>query len=236
MKSLRLGKKTDALVTEAEQLHKQVDRYAYGPPTIRFTPADVDQARAAGVLIEFDSGPPIITDREAYRELCKQAIARTLADVKARVAKNGKAKRSAASKRERTPREELDVEYRANLREITRQAHGHEPRSGQCAADAAGQRRPREHGRRTLHGVPVAGQGRVAVRQQRRRLARDRRERAATRARGAPHDPSKLPAATSRTLSTNAAACASVGFRDDDGVPRIPGRLGLDPVRGDTFV
>jgi hypothetical protein len=82
VKSLRLGKKTDALVTEAEQLHEQVDRYAYGPPTIRFTPADVDQARAAGVLIEFDSGPPIITDRGVYRELCKQAIARTLADVK----------------------------------------------------------------------------------------------------------------------------------------------------------
>jgi len=124
LKSLRLGKKTDALVTESEQLHKQVDRYAYGPPTIRFTPADVDQARAAGVLIEFDSGPAIICDREVYRELCKQAVARTLADVKARVAENAKAKRSAASKRERTPREELDVEHRANLREITRQAHG----------------------------------------------------------------------------------------------------------------
>ena len=91
LKSLRLGKKTDALVTQAEQLHKQVDRYAYGPPTIRFTQADVDQARAAGVLIEFDSGPAIICDREVYRELCKQAIARTLADVKARVAQNAKA-------------------------------------------------------------------------------------------------------------------------------------------------
>ena len=52
LKSLRLGKKTDALVAEAEKLHKQVDQYAYGPPTIRFTDADIDQARAAGVLIE----------------------------------------------------------------------------------------------------------------------------------------------------------------------------------------
>jgi len=124
LKSLRLGKKTDALVTEAEQLHKQLDRYAYGPPTIRFTEADVDQARAAGVLIEIERGAPIITDREVYRELCKQAIARTLADVKARVAEQGKAKRAGAAKRERTPREELDVEHRASLREITRQAHG----------------------------------------------------------------------------------------------------------------
>ncbi|MGI9099028.1 MAG: ParB/RepB/Spo0J family partition protein [Solirubrobacteraceae bacterium] len=124
LKGLRLGKKTDALVAEAEQLHKQLDRYAYGPPTIRFTQADVDQARAAGVLIEIERGAPIITDREVYRELCKQAIARTLADVRARVAEKGKAKRAGATKRERTPREELDVEHRANLREITRQAHG----------------------------------------------------------------------------------------------------------------
>ena len=36
LKSLRLGKKTDALVAEAEKLHKQVEQYAYGPPTIRF--------------------------------------------------------------------------------------------------------------------------------------------------------------------------------------------------------
>ncbi|MEJ7798115.1 MAG: hypothetical protein WKF42_06415 [Solirubrobacteraceae bacterium] len=36
LKTLRLGKKTDALVAEAEKLHKQVDQYAYGPPTFRF--------------------------------------------------------------------------------------------------------------------------------------------------------------------------------------------------------
>jgi hypothetical protein len=45
--ALRLGKKTDALVAKAEALHKQLDRYAYGPPPIRFTEAEVDQARAA---------------------------------------------------------------------------------------------------------------------------------------------------------------------------------------------
>ncbi|MDP8909688.1 MAG: hypothetical protein M3N47_11370 [Chloroflexota bacterium] len=73
---LRLGKKTDALLAKAEQLHKQVDRYAYGPPPIRFTEADVDQARAAGVLIEIKHSVPIICDRALYRELCKQAIAR----------------------------------------------------------------------------------------------------------------------------------------------------------------
>src|SRR3954468_1300734 len=50
---LRLGKKTEQLYADAETLHKQLDRYAYGPPPVRFTDEDVDRARAAGVLIEF---------------------------------------------------------------------------------------------------------------------------------------------------------------------------------------
>ena len=124
LKSLRLGKKTDALVAEAEKLHKQVDQYAYGPPTIRFTDADVDQARAAGLLIELDRSAPIITDLALYRELTKQAIARTVEQLRERAATKAKGKRTGASKRERTPREELDVEHRATLRELTRQAHG----------------------------------------------------------------------------------------------------------------
>jgi hypothetical protein len=53
---LRLGKNTEQLYAEAEKLHRQIDRYAYGPPQVRFTDEDVDRARAAGVLIEFD-GP-----------------------------------------------------------------------------------------------------------------------------------------------------------------------------------
>src|SRR4051794_29867957 len=64
---LRLGKKTEQLYEQAEKLHRQLDRYAYGPPQVRFTDADVEQARAAGVLIEFQQGRPIIVDRPLYR-------------------------------------------------------------------------------------------------------------------------------------------------------------------------
>src|ERR687897_461356 len=74
---LHLGKKTEQLYADAEKLHKQLDRYAYGPPPVRFSDADVDQARAAGVLIEFERGRPIIVDRPLYRELVKTAIERT---------------------------------------------------------------------------------------------------------------------------------------------------------------
>ena len=63
------ARSSTALVAEAETLHKQVESYAYGPPTFRFAEQDVDQARAAGVLIEFAQGhaygntAPIITDQ-----------------------------------------------------------------------------------------------------------------------------------------------------------------------------
>ena len=51
---LRLGKKAAEQLAEAEKLHTQVNHYAYGPPPIRFTEQDVDEARAAGVLIELE--------------------------------------------------------------------------------------------------------------------------------------------------------------------------------------
>ena len=124
LKALRLGKKADALVAEGEKLHRQIDQYAYGPPTFRFASADVDQARAAGVLIEFDGGAPIITDRALYRELAKQVIARTVEELRGRAAAKAHGTRNASVKRERTPREALDAEHRATLRELTRQAHG----------------------------------------------------------------------------------------------------------------
>ena len=49
-------KNTEQLYEQAEKLHKQLNRYACGPPQIHFTDEDVDHARAAGVLIEFDAG------------------------------------------------------------------------------------------------------------------------------------------------------------------------------------
>src|SRR5215204_6850193 len=122
---LRLGKKTEQLYAECERLHRQLDRYAYGPPPVRFAEEDVDRARAAGVLIEFDSGRPIIVDRSLYRELVKMAIKRTHGDLEAKAAAAAEHKKSqrtagppadpvAVAKRERD----------AQLRELADQAHG----------------------------------------------------------------------------------------------------------------
>src|ERR671934_1990231 len=118
---LKLGKKTSALYAEAKTLHGQLDRYAYGPPPVRLGEAELDQARAAGVLLELDERTQVILDRGIYRELVKAAVARTVEDLRARAAARAteQRERKAASRRERTPREEADVEHRAQAREFT---------------------------------------------------------------------------------------------------------------------
>jgi ParB/RepB/Spo0J family partition protein len=123
---LKLGKKTTALYTEAKTLHGQLDRYAYGPPPVRLGEAELDQTRAAGVLLELDR-TQVILDRGVYRELVKTAVARTVEDLRARAAERATEQRerkaASAGKRERTPREDADVEHRAQAREFTRRAH-----------------------------------------------------------------------------------------------------------------
>jgi ParB/RepB/Spo0J family partition protein len=122
---LRLGKKTDALYAQAEKLHKQLDRYAYGPPQVHFTDTDVDQARAAGVLIEFERGRPIIVDRTLYRELVKGAIKRTHDELEAKAATAAQEKKTArASKQPADPATVAKRERDAQLRELADQAHG----------------------------------------------------------------------------------------------------------------
>ncbi len=121
----RLGKKTEQLYAQAEKLHRQLDRYAYGPPPVRFTDEDVDQARAAGVLIEFERGRPIIVDRSLYRELVKGAVKRTHAELEARTASVAEEKKAArASKRPVDPVAVAKRERDARLRELADQAHG----------------------------------------------------------------------------------------------------------------
>jgi hypothetical protein len=122
---LRLGKKTEQLYADAEKLHKQLDRHAYGPPQVRFADEDVDQARAAGVLIEFERGRPIIVDRPLYRELVKTAIKRTHDDLEAKAAAAAKDKKATRSAKQ--PADPVAVAKRerdAQLRELTDQAQG----------------------------------------------------------------------------------------------------------------
>ncbi len=122
---LRLGKKTDALFEKAKELHKKLDRYAYGAPTIRFAEEDIDQARAAGVVIEFERTAPIIVDRGVYRELCKAAIKRTVGELEAQVAAREHERRATRQRdRPADPVAEAQREERRQLRDVAQQAHG----------------------------------------------------------------------------------------------------------------
>jgi hypothetical protein len=124
---LRLGKKTERLLDEASNLHKQLDRYAHGTPAIRFIEQEIDQARAAGVVIEFDTAAPVIVDRALYRELAKQAIKRTVEDLRAKAATRAEERKQAANRGARRPADPMRDARRerdSQLRELADQAHG----------------------------------------------------------------------------------------------------------------
>jgi ParB/RepB/Spo0J family partition protein len=121
---LRLGKQAAAQYAQAEQLHRKLDRYAYGPPRVAFSEAQIDQARAAGVLIEFDNRNPIIIDRDVYRELAKQAIAQTVEALQAKAADAATEKNSRGSASVSDPATVARSERDAQLRELADQAHG----------------------------------------------------------------------------------------------------------------
>jgi ParB/RepB/Spo0J family partition protein len=122
---LRLPKKAKADLAQAEELHRALDRHAYGPPVIRFSDAEIDRARAAGVLVEFEQATPILTDRDLYRDLAVAAIDRTVEELTARTQAR-KTERSSHAKTsvERSPEQTLESEHGAAMRELTTRAHG----------------------------------------------------------------------------------------------------------------
>ena len=124
---LRLGKKTEDLYVEAEKFHRQIDRYAYGPPAIRFSDGDVDRARAAAVLIEFERSAAIIVDRVLYRELVKCAVKRTVEQLREKAAalvEQHRQDRQRSGGAQTDPTAEADRERDRQFRELADQAHG----------------------------------------------------------------------------------------------------------------
>jgi hypothetical protein len=121
---LKLGKNTTTLSVEAKTLHGQLDRYAYGPSPVRIGEAELDQARPASVLLE---ARPHAGDHRPRRvpRVGQAAVARTAEDLRACATEraNEQRERKPASRRERTPREDIDAADRAQQREFARRAH-----------------------------------------------------------------------------------------------------------------
>lgn len=125
---LRLGKKATEQMAEAEKLNRQINQYAYGPPPIRFTEQDVDQARAAGVLIEIEHSTPIVVDRPLYRELAKGAIKRTVEELREQAERARTERKQSGARRNGSqpedPAEDARREHGRRVRELAEQAHG----------------------------------------------------------------------------------------------------------------
>jgi ParB/RepB/Spo0J family partition protein len=124
---LRLGKKVEEQFAEAEKLYKQVTPHAYGPPPIRFEEEDVDRARAAEALIEFDRGRPLIVDRSLYRELAKRAVKRAVEDLRVRAADMATQRpqaRKLAPGADADPVDQAKRERDQRLRSLGDEAHG----------------------------------------------------------------------------------------------------------------
>ncbi len=124
----RLGKKAEAAYERAAELTQVLDRYAYGVD-IRFDESEVDQARAAGVVIEFERSSPIIVDRSLYRELVKATITRTVSELKAKIAAREQERKATRQNQKNgsapaDPAKDTEREHRGRMRELADQAHG----------------------------------------------------------------------------------------------------------------
>jgi hypothetical protein len=97
------------------------------PPAIRFSDGDVDRARAAAVLIEFERSAAIIVDRVLYRELVKCAVKRTVEQLREKAAalvEQRRQDRQRSGGAQTDPTAEADRERDRQFRELADQAHG----------------------------------------------------------------------------------------------------------------
>ena len=148
------------------------------------------QARAAGVLIEFEHGTPMITYKALYRELAKQAIERTLQQrpIPKQEADSQRASRTQEGGRERTPSEQRDSEHRANLRALTERAHGTNLDLGAALLNKLAVVDPGDMDVARFFAYGLLGPDSLsAPRRRRPRRCDDRRERHPPRHRRAPH-------------------------------------------------
>ena len=120
---------TMALIAEARELHRQIP-YSYGDPHIRFTEAEVDRARAAGVLLEYGEESPVVTDLAVYQDLCRTAIAAGVEALKQRAAQRTEEEESivgAPAEKAKPDLEDklatLEKKHRSEIRQLAATAH-----------------------------------------------------------------------------------------------------------------
>jgi ParB/RepB/Spo0J family partition protein len=119
---------TTRLLSEARELHKTANPYSYSDPRIRFTEAETDRARAAGVLLENDDETPLVTDLAVYQDLCRTSIAAGIDTLKQQVAEREEQDKrifgdSSTKGAPDDERKALDTEHRREIRQHAATAH-----------------------------------------------------------------------------------------------------------------
>ncbi len=135
--TLQLDEDTLALIDEATKLNQQLMGWSQ-PPSFRFSEAEVDRARAAGVLLEYGDETPLVADFALYQELCATAITHGVQALRERVAEHAEeaaarttrqpdapngTKPSATKESEPDPLSELERTHRAAMRSFAATAH-----------------------------------------------------------------------------------------------------------------
>jgi ParB/RepB/Spo0J family partition protein len=131
LREMRLGKTAETLLERGGELQKQLDRYS-SSFEVEFADVEVDQARAAGVLIEFDSERsfPIICDRKLFRQVCRDALKRTITELEQQLAQREEDRKAERQTRAQLPDAPADPAadaergHRRRLIEIAEDAHG----------------------------------------------------------------------------------------------------------------
>jgi hypothetical protein len=126
IEALALGKRASAQYEEIVDLDKKLGGYAHSQPRVPFTDADVDQARAAGVLIELPGAQPVLIDRDVFRELAKQAVKRHVQTLIDRLAEHAQERQSERTERAAAPvdpAQQVNREHGRRMRQLAEQAH-----------------------------------------------------------------------------------------------------------------
>lgn len=118
--SLNLGKTAQRELEELVALSSG----GYGGASIRIAAPELDRARAAGVLLEYEHAA-LITDRAMHKDILRTAITRSLHETKAAIEERKeliRQERAEQAELPETPERELERQHRAAVREFAARA------------------------------------------------------------------------------------------------------------------
>jgi ParB/RepB/Spo0J family partition protein len=136
VEALQLDDQTLALIDEATRLNRQLLGWSQ-PPRFRFSEAEIDRARAAGVLLEYDEETPLVADFDLYQDLCATAITHGVGGLRERIAEREQEAADRTAEQPDTPTgtltgtqqpppdplSELERKHRAAMRTFAASAH-----------------------------------------------------------------------------------------------------------------